>query len=237
MNPPARLAHGGAQLNHAMAAPDARPHLPLSERLAALLVESPASEALTVNRLMERTEGRGLYLVMVLLCVPFVIPVSPPGLSTVLGSIVALLSLGLAVGARPRLPGFIGERPLPPGLRRKLLGGGVKFLRFIERWVRPRRTTWLAWRAARCANALLIAFMAFLLALPLPAPPFFFTNTLPGYAIILLAVSMMEEDGILIWCGYAAALVTTVFFGVITGAIWEILSQHSDTIRHWLGLR
>ena len=237
MNPPARRAHGSAQLNHAMAAPDARPHLPLSERLAALLAESPATERLTINRLMERTEGRGFYLVMILLCVPFVIPVSPPGLSTVLGSIVALLSLGVAVGAQPRLPRFVGERPLPAGMRQKLLGGGVKFLRFIERWVRPRRTSWLGWRVARCGNALLIAFMAFLLALPLPSPPFFFTNSFPSYAIILLAVSMMEEDGIMIWCGYAAALATTVFFGLIAGAICEILSQHADTIRHWFGLQ
>jgi len=57
----------------------------------------------------------------------------------------------------------------------------------------PRRTAWMSWRIARLGHALLIVFMAFLLTLPLPSPPFLGSNALPSYGIILLAVSMMEE--------------------------------------------
>ena len=217
-------------------------HEPLSQELARILKEAPPTGAVTMNYLLARTEGRGLYLLMILLCVPFVPLVSPPGLSGLLGGIVFVLSLFLAVGAKPQLPRFIGARPLPaelrqnlldflaepqspdakarPGnLRQRLLRWGVKFLRFIERWSRPRRTRWMNWRLARSGNALLIALMAFLLALPLPSAPFFPTNGLPAYTIIVIAASMLEEDGVLIFFGYALALATVVFFASIAGTV------------------
>jgi hypothetical protein len=151
-------------------------------------------------------------------------------MSTVMGSIIILLSLGLAIRTRPRLPKGIGERKLQPGLKQKLLGGSVKLLRFIERWIRPRRTEWMSWRLAHGANALIVTFMALLLALPLPAPPFFFCNSLPSYAIIILSASMMEEDGLLIWFGYAMVAANLVYFGLMGGFVWIYLHRYHDVI-------
>jgi len=188
-------------------------HQPLSQNLVRLLEEDSSQARLTLNRLLERTEGRGLYLVMVILCLPFVIPFSIPGLSTVMGTVIMVLALRLAWGKPPRLPKSLGERLLPLGMQQRVVAGSAKLLRFLEKLVRPRRTQWLTWPAARFGNALLIAFLALLLALPLPSPPFFFTNSFPSYAIILIAVSMMEEDGLTIWLGYVVALATVVYFG------------------------
>jgi len=54
--------------------------------------------------------------------------------------------------------------------------------------------------APRSVQCPVMTLQAFLLALPFPPlPPF--TNSLPCYALILIAASMMEEDGILIWIG------------------------------------
>ena len=221
-------------------------HEPLSQKLAHILKETPPPGGMTMNHLLARTEGRGFHLLMILLCLPFAPLLSPPGLSTLLGGIVLLMSLALAVGATPVLPRFIGARPLPPelhtillellssggdttaparGLKFLLLRLGVQFLRFVERWSRPRKTRWMTWRLARSVNALLLALMAFLLALPLPSAPFFPTNGLPAYAIILLAAAMMEEDGVLIWFGYSAALVTVVFFASITSTIIDVFAK------------
>lgn len=199
-----------------------------------------------MNFLLARTEGRGFYLLMILLCLPFAPLLSPPGLSALLGGIVCVMSLTLAFGAQPMLPKFIGARPLPlelhrsllellspspekharpRGLKFVLLSWGVKFLRFVERWSRPRKTRWMSWRLAHTANALLIALMAFLLALPLPSTPFFPTNGLPAYAVILLAAAVMEEDGVLIWLAYGMALVTFVFFISFAGVIIEVFHR------------
>jgi hypothetical protein len=197
-------------------------HQPLSKELAAIIAEHGASGSVSLNHLLVRTQGRALYLVIMILCLPFVVPVSIPGLSTVLGTIIALLALRLALGQEPRLPRFLGERKLPVA---RILKASIRFLRLIERVIRPRRTRWLTWRSARFFNSMVIIFLAFLLALPLPAPPFFFTNSLPSYAIILLAASMMEEDGVLIWAAYALVLANIIFFGLIAGAIIKLLMK------------
>lgn len=201
---------------------------PLSQSLVELLNKNSAQAPLTLNMLLERTHGRGLYLLMVVLCLPFVVPLSVPGLSTVMGITILVLAVRQAIGKPPRLLGALGERPLPEQLKQRLVGSGAKLLCKLEKLVRPRRTHWLSWPAARLANGLLIGFMAVLLALPLPSPPFFFTNSFPSYAIILLALSMMEQDGLTIWLGYAAAAGTLAYFG-----FWaDLILNH---LLKWLG--
>lgn len=187
-------------------------------------------DTITANQLLLHTQGRGIYFAFIILSLPFVAWISVPGLSTILGSIIALLALRLAVGKSPRLPASLGDKELSPKLKRAILGGGVKFCRGLERVVRPRRTVWMKWRAARAVNALLIVIMALLLALPLPSPPFFGSNALPSYAIILLAVSMLEEDGVMIWVGYVATLVAAAYFIIFGALICSHLARWLDAL-------
>lgn len=198
-------------------------HQPLSHRLAQMLEANSHPEGITLNGLLEHTEGRGFFLVVILFALPFVIPVAIPGVSLVFGAAIALLNLRVAFGHTPRLPRFIGDRRLSPEFQRKMLSGSVKFLRWVEKLVKPRRTPWMNTRAVRFGNALLMIVMAVFLALPFPSPPFFFTNSLPSYAIILLAASMMEEDGVTIWIAYALALATFIYLGLIVGVLGEVL--------------
>ncbi len=142
-----------------------------------------------------------------------------------MGTIIALISVRFALGKEPRVPGFLGDRPLPPGVQDRVLRGSVSFLGFVEKFVRPRRTQWLGWRWVHFTNCLLLAFLALLLALPLPSPPFFFSNSIPSYAIIILAASMMEQDGLLIWFGYILVLLNLVFFSIIGGAVVQLFMK------------
>jgi hypothetical protein len=200
-------------------------HEPLSQSLAQMLKANSHAGGVTLNQLLEWTEGRGLYLVVILLSLPFAVPVAIPGISTALGLTIALLSLRLAFGQTPRLPKLIGNRKLSPEFQRKVLSGSVKVLRWVEKLVKPRRTPWMTTRPIRFANAMLMTLLAVLLSLPFPSPPFFFTNSLPCYAIIVLAASMMEEDGVTIWIAYAVALGTVIYLGVIIGVIGEVLRR------------
>lgn len=197
----------------------------LSQRLAGMLTAKGHPGGVTLNQLLERTEGRGYYLVVILFALPFVIPFALPGISTVFGAAIALLSLRLALGRTPRLPRWMGDRRLSPEFQKRLLAGSIRFLRGVEKLVRPRRTPWMSSPPARFANALLMLVLAVLLALPFPSPPFFFTNSLPSYALILLAASMMEEDGLTIWIAYALALGTLIYLGLIIGVIGEGLRR------------
>lgn len=161
---------------------------------------------------MERTEGRGVYLVIILLCLPFIQPIPLPGVSTVLGVVIVLMAIARALDRSPRLPKFIGDRAFPPNFGAKVLGGSIKFLQFLERWVKPRGDSWISWRGVRIFNCVLIVFMSVLLALPIPLPG---TNQLPAVSIMLIALSMMEEDGVLVFYAYGLSIVTTAAFAVL----------------------
>ena len=187
-------------------------HRPLSADLSHILMEEMADTPLTLNSLMERTEGRGVYLVMILLCLPFIQPIPLPGVSTVLGAVIVLLAISRARDSAARLPKFIGDRAFPPNSGAKILGGSIKFLRVLERWVKPRGDAWISWRGVRIFNCILIIFLSGLLALPIPLPG---TNQLPAISIVLIALSMMEEDGILVFYAYGASFVTTAAFAVL----------------------
>ncbi len=200
-------------------------HEPLSKSLEQIISAQPADGVLTANQLLERTSGRGFHLLFLLLSLPFVAWVSVPGMSTILGSMIALLGLRLALNLSPRLPAFLGDRPLSPRMRKAILGGGLKLCRALERVVRPRRTVWMQWRLARVFHSLLIVLLALLLALPLPTPPFFGSNALPSYGIILVAISMMEEDGVFILAGYAASAVAIGYFAWFGDFIFKHLGK------------
>ena len=199
-------------------------HQPLSENLQDLLRKDPALGHITLNRLLDKTGGRGLYLVMILLNLPFLVPVPLPGVSVVFGLVCLFLSVRLAFDLPPRLPRFVGERELPGEKMRIVLVASVRILKFLEKYVRPRRTQWMTWRTARFGNAALLAFLSFLLALPIPpVPPL--TNLLPGYSIVLLAVAMMEEDGVIIWLGYGMSILTTAYFIFIARILYSIFAR------------
>ncbi|MDB6057182.1 MAG: Exopolysaccharide synthesis ExoD [Verrucomicrobiales bacterium] len=199
-------------------------HQPLSASLQAILQHESARDKLTLNFLLEQTEGRGIYLVFVLLALP---SVYLPGVSVALGVVLMVLALAHAFNKPARLPKFVGDRALPKAAMNKVLGASVRLLRFVEKIVKPRRTPWMSWRAPRAINGLIIAWMAFLLALPIPPVPVPFTNMFPGYAIVLMAVAMMEEDGVMIWLGYAASAWTTAyfvfFFGFISATMLKLI--------------
>jgi len=207
-------------------------HERLSAKLAQLLESNSSPDGITLNHLLERTDGRGFYLVVILLALPFIIPLAIPGVSTVLGLSVALLSLKLAFGVTPRLPNLMGNRRLSPDFQTKVLRGSVKIVRIVEKFAQPRRTPWMTTRAARFVNALLMTFMGLLLALPFPPlPPL--TNTLPCYCIILLAASMMEEDGVMIWFAYLLSLGTVVYLALNIFVIIEAVKKAIELFRGW----
>ena len=162
-------------------------------------------------------------------------PVSLPGLSTPLGAVIVILALRLGLGRAPRLPAWVGERPLPPRFNR-VLNGSIRVLRLIERrLVRPRGNRWMDWRATRLLNGLVLALMGFYLALPLAIP---FTNFLPAYAIVFLALAMMEQDGLLIWLGHLASLGALLYLVTVAdvAVVWglEGYARALEWLRAWL---
>ena len=56
---------------------------------------------------------------------------------------------------------------------------------------------------------IIIAGLALMLPLPIP-----FSNNIPAWAIVFLAIGMMEKDGLFVLLGHLTAIVAWIFIGL-----------------------
>lgn len=168
-------------------------------------------DPLTVGGVVDRLADHSAALVLLLAGLLAVVP--SPGLPVgfVFGSIAALVALRTAWRPGPvALPGWLARRPLPRALIDALARKAAALLRRIERRTRPRLAVLARGRAAS-AGYLMVALQGLLVALPVP-----FGNTLPGLAIVLLALGLARGDGLVVAAGHVMGLVAA---GVIAGLI------------------
>ena len=187
--------------------------LRLSDELEGLLDIAPG-RPMTLRRIVEHLHFRGLPALIVLLCVPFLFPVSVPGLSIPFGVAIALCGLRLGLGHNFWMPDFLLRREISYDLLEKLVGSAAAFYRRIERLVRPRMHFLRRWPGMINLMGFMIMIGGILLSLPIP-PPFPLTNTIPGLAIIFMALGIMERDGVCTLIGYAFAIVGICYVGLI----------------------
>ncbi len=179
----------------------------LSEELERIIVEFH-TRPVTLREVIVVLQGRAYNLLMLLLALPFLLPIPLPGLSTALGLVIAIIAARLTLGQSPWLPARLLDRELPPKLFPTILGGARRVLRFLEVMLRPR----LLWLTASPLLTQLHAFIIFTAAavLLLPLPPG--TNFPPALCIVIMAGGLLERDGLFILGGYIAFALNCLFF-------------------------
>jgi len=194
-----------------------QPDQKLSEKFAAIARGLP-DEKLPVRELLERVGQSGMLLVAVFLTLPFLVPVSVPGISTVFGLLIILIGIGFALDRLPWLPSLILDRKVPAGSLGKALEQGSKLVARIEKFLHPRLGFLVHGPGAGRFNGLVLAFAGVLLMAPFGFVPF--SNTIPGLAILFLALGMLERDGVFVLLGYLMTVATCVYFGVLIWGAW-----------------
>lgn len=194
-----------------------RPPKKLSEELGDLRREF-AIHPVTLRAVLLALKGRAYMLFLILLTLPFLLPLPLPGLSTPFGVAVILISLRLALGQRPWLPKRIQRIELPGGFVPKVIDGAARIIRALESFLRPRWLVLTESAVLRQLHAVVLVAAAVVLFLPLPIP---FSNGLPAWSILLIAGGLMERDGFFILLGYlmfALAVVYIWLFGEAAAA-------------------
>lgn len=188
--------------------PGAQPRK-LSEVLEQL-IEEFHERRVTLREVIGVLQGRAYNLLMLLLAIPFLLPVPLPGLSTALGLVIAAIALRLTLGQKPWLPARLLDRELPPRFFPTLLAGARRVLRILEVMLKPRQL----WLTASPLLSQLHAFIIFMasLVLLLPLPPG--TNFPPALCIVIMAGGLLERDGRFILAGYLAFAFNGVFFAL-----------------------
>jgi hypothetical protein len=196
----------------------------LSEKLHALHAQAP-EQGFRIRHLFEALAGRGHAALLVALALPFCLPIPMLGLSVPFGLIIAFIGLRIAFRKRPWLPAWLLDKPLQAqtvaGLATKCAGLERRIHRLIQpRWPQVCHHPWMHF-----SHGITIAVPALLLALPLPIPG---SNLPAAIPLLLLGLGLLEDDGLFIAVGYAAAwagvAVFAAFFwvgGVGIEHLWE----------------
>jgi hypothetical protein len=177
---------------------------------------SLTSEKVTVKQLMELVGEQGLLFFCMILTIPFLVPVSIPGVSTVFGAVIILISIGITLNRLPWLPSRIMQREFATSSLAPALQKGSEMFKRMDRWVRPRLSFLTDGAAINRINGLALLLGGILLIFPFGFIPF--SNTFPGWAILFLAVGMLQRDGLFILIGYILLVVTILYFGGLIAA-------------------
>jgi hypothetical protein len=193
------------------------PDIPADEKLSDALrrlLREAEGRPMQIREMIEILKGRGLQMMIVLLCLPFLSPVTIPGISTPFGLAIALCGLRIAFGHKPWLPAMILNRSISYHALEKMVQAGCRIYGKLEKVLRPRLSFFLVGPGMTMLVGAAIAVSGVALSLPIP-PPFILTNTIPGFAIVFLALGLMERDGVLILIGHVLTLIAVTYVTLI----------------------
>jgi hypothetical protein len=188
----------------------------------------------TLRELLALLGEQGLLVFCGVLAAPFLLPVTIPGMSTVLGLPMLLIGFAVMVSRVPWLPQRLLNYSLPTPTVRLVLGKVRGWSERFEHLVRPRLLGLSGSRAINALNGALVIFAVLLLMAPIPLVPF--VNSIPALAVLLLCFGMAERDGAVIVLGYFTTLVATVYVGGLIVLVLYAGMNHEqvlEKVRLW----
>lgn len=188
-----------------------KPHLStvLAHYLATVSVDRIA-----VRDIVQLLGNRSLGGLMLVFAFPMALPIPAPGLSIVFGVPLVLISAQLMLGfSHVQLPAKLMRQTIPRPRFASIVERVLPILRRLERILKP-RIVWLSGRAATIPIGIVCVILALTIALPIP-----FGNVIPGIAISLFAVGLLQQDGLAIMLGFVISIVAAiVIWAAIAGA-------------------
>ncbi|WP_011582131.1 MULTISPECIES: exopolysaccharide biosynthesis protein [Chelativorans] len=179
-------------------------------------VEAIDGRTVTLREIVELTGEQGLLLLCALLTLPFLLPVSIPGVSTVFGLAIILISIGITLNRAPWLPGKITDRPIDAEKLVPTLRKGADIVSRLEKIIKPRIEALTRGAAINRFNGLVLLLGGVLLMFPLGLVPF--SNTLPAFGILFLAIGISQRDGLFVLAGYGMTMATIIYFSALAYA-------------------
>ena len=169
-------------------------------------------DEVTLKDFLELIGKSGGLLTCMVLAVPFLIPISIPGTGIVAGLVIFVISTSLMFDKRYLIPNRLMDYKMSKNNLIKILDATFRLLTHLEKYIKPRLLIMTRKSIMRKINSFLMIFSAILFMTPLPIP---LTDTLPALCVFFLAAGALECDGYLILAGYAAIIITTIYFGSV----------------------
>ncbi|MHB2168257.1 exopolysaccharide biosynthesis protein [Alsobacter sp. R-9] len=185
-----------------------------SEILAGLAAAT-GDTRITVREVVGALGERAYSLLIVVLALPNCLPMPPP-IPLICGILLAVVGVQIFVGRpQPWLPQRLLDRSLSRADVERAANRAVPWLRWLERFARPRFGVFASDLAMRLIG---IALVAFSLALVFAAP---FIGQIPlGLGIALVGLGLVERDGYVVIGGLVVGSIgTSLTLGFIVALV------------------
>ena len=154
-------------------------------------------KTISLGELVDFLHERGFGVLLFLFALPMALPLPvPPGINLLFATPLLFLSFQLLYGAKkPWLPPFLRKREFNKTAFDKMVKQGDLWLKRLSWFIRPR----LGFVTQGWVSHIVGLFsLLFALCICIPIP---LTNTVPSFAVLLMAVGLLMRDGLAIIAG------------------------------------
>lgn len=202
--------------------PQPSPDLAISGQLDAL-ARGASGDQVSLDWILTQLQDRafGLFLLVLALpcCIPFLY-----GVPQVVSLPLMFVAAQIAIGRKsPWLPQRLGARTVSTQSLQNLSDRAGPWLKRIEALSHPRLGALTRPPMDRIVGVALVIFSASILT-PLPL-----TNTVPGFAVVIVAMGLLQRDGFLVIAG---SILGTAWIASLVFAGASLIS----VIRTWVGI-
>ncbi|WP_246318818.1 exopolysaccharide biosynthesis protein [Peteryoungia desertarenae] len=192
-----------------------RPGMTASLRLEALVKQAKLQGSMTIDQLLSAMGRTSIAFTILILSLPALTPIPGP-FGMVFGSCLAIVSFQIMFGNRRIwLPSILGRRHLSAKVIEIFVRYTAPLVRKLEYILQPRRMKPLTGRIGHALSGIPVFILAVAVALPIP-----FGNFLPVAALVLIALGLMERDGLALLAGMLVGIIAiSVSGGLVAGAV------------------
>jgi hypothetical protein len=188
-----------------------------SQVLHRLTVGKP-EDKVTFGDMLDALGERSFGLLLIVLALPNCIPFpGVPGVSFITGMAILYISIQLIFARdEARMPDWVSRKSFTRGQLTRFIVKTGPLLRWLEKPIRPRLSAMVAGPGERVIG-LVALIHAITLALPIPMG-----NLPQGVALILLALALIELDGLMAIAGYLASIAAVAWLGAVVLGLGKI---------------
>lgn len=200
-----------------------------ADRLSAILTaiaEAEDRDRISVGDLLQALRRRALGALMFIFAVITALPM-PPGVSAIVGAPLVFLTAQLMLGMNAWLPRIISDRSLTRVDFHRVVRVAAPWLARAEGIMKP-RLEFLTRRPVIHLLGLVAFCMALLVLLPIPG-----ANMAPSIAICIIALGLLERDGIWIVIGAVVGVVSTA---IVAALYWVAITWAISAAFSFLGV-
>lgn len=195
-----------------------RKSLPSSELL--LKIKEHEGADISIFEILRILREGSFGIVLIVFSVPTVLPI--PGIGAFLSIPALFVSLQLIMGRNYLwLPKWVGRKKIAMKSMKKIVDNSIPYLRKAEFFLHP-RGFFLSGKIGHAICGIICFLCAVSVAIPFPL-----TNTIPSIGIIIIALGLLERDGLAIIAGmlvaiFGIAVATTVIYLGTEGAMMVV---------------